>query len=437
VKLYASYFENYDGGYFTLSKESAQNDSAYCFINNEKTSAGETYVKVLAPGLLWLYNRYTQNCSKEDFEYFKRVLADSLIQPETGYYRLGHVANEGYYLSQSKATGDSIVLSNDVNDLGTIVYFEQLEPGSYAIAVQGQYLQKNTNVANQLIKRNDSVKQAIDLSLENLYTPGQIRLQTITDGTANENGYLYMFSAKSVAKNNAATTNPERSAWTVSDAETVEVALNKAGDAYYATICTPFPFNVDGADALIVSGKGEGCVHCNNIGTYVPAGAPVVLKGADATKCTLTIDPDEVGDDSKADGNMLYGGYKPRSGATESIYVLATLDSGTTIGFYRLSETGTLLANRAYLLASDIVDANARGLVIVFDGENQRHDRRFSGHRSWVTGHKHLRFARPQASQVAKRREHRQRAENHTLSPQRQSRKTNHPTHIRVNKHSK
>lgn len=133
----------------------------------------------------------------------------------------------------------------------------------------------------------------------------------------------------------------ENAAWKVFEIESVEIPLNAAGDASYAT--TYLPFSVSAAEgAELYTGELNGNVmNLTKSHTGVAAEQGIVLVGeSSATKAVLTIG------EGKATGSGLVGTLAPNTVEASSVLTLGK--SGSEVGFFAF--TGTQIgANKAYV----------------------------------------------------------------------------------------
>ena len=129
--------------------------------------------------------------------------------------------------------------------------------------------------------------------------------------------------------------------WYLIEATDIEVALNNAGDASYAT--TYLPFSVSAAEgAELYTGELDGnFMKLTKSHTGVAAGQGIVLVGeSSATKAVLTIG------EGKATGKGLVGTLAPKDVEASSVLTLGK--SGSEVGFFAF--TGTQIgANKAYI----------------------------------------------------------------------------------------
>lgn len=160
----------------------------------------------------------------------------------------------------------------------------------------------------------------------------------------------------------------QASTWYIVKVDNIEVALNGPIDGYYyATLYLPFDVTISGATAYTLAVVGDWAVPRLLADNKVPAGTAVLLKGTSAT-ATATINTGDAFSTSNV--NALQGTYVPKdfaltAGATADYFL--GVYSGA-VGFYHWSGT-TLAANRAYLPASAVTAAEARGFAINWDDE--------------------------------------------------------------------
>lgn len=129
--------------------------------------------------------------------------------------------------------------------------------------------------------------------------------------------------------------------WYLIEATDIEVALNNAGEASYAT--TYLPFSVSAAEgAELYTGELNGNVmNLTKSHTGVAAKQGIVLVGeSSATKAVLTIG------EGKATGNGLEGTLAPKTVEASSVLTLGK--SGSEVGFFTFTDT-QIGANKAYV----------------------------------------------------------------------------------------
>ena len=138
----------------------------------------------------------------------------------------------------------------------------------------------------------------------------------------------------------------------------VEVALNTAGDASYATTYLPFSVsNVEGATAYIGKKINEKTLHATAIKAGIPANQGVILKGAaNAEKAVLTLGEAT----SDVQNNALIGTLVEKDYTNELVF---GVNNKNEVGFYSMAEGSKIGANKAYLAT-----AATQAMKLVFDG---------------------------------------------------------------------
>lgn len=154
--------------------------------------------------------------------------------------------------------------------------------------------------------------------------------------------------------------NAEASQWYIIPATDVEVALNTAGDASYATTYLPFSVSkVEGATAYIGKKVNESTLHATAIEAGIPANTGVILKGAaNEAKAVLTL-----GDaTSNVEGNNALKGTLVEKDYTNELVFGKSAEGA--VGFYSMETGKKIGANKAYLEATA-----AQAMKLVFDGD--------------------------------------------------------------------
>ncbi len=276
---------------------------------------------------------------------------DALVMPENGYYRLKSRmvdegdTNYGYVGVNSSATlvGN---IADPTADASTVFYVKN-NGGYYSFSSQGLY----GNVASQ------STPVVADATEHNFIL-----------GIAAP-GYGYIKTASSVARSCyhvAASQDYQVVGWEApanasqfvfEPATDVTVNMNVVGDASYATAYFPFPVQVTGAKVMRVQANtAAGKAFYYETANTVPAGTAVMLVAEDgAATATATIVDNA---DALSGQNDLVGHYL--AGNVSDALVLGA--SSGVVGFYKLSATGTLGANRAYI--DNSTSSDVRALVL-------------------------------------------------------------------------
>lgn len=146
----------------------------------------------------------------------------------------------------------------------------------------------------------------------------------------------------------------------VIDAETYPLTLSPINGKSYATLYLPFGVTLpDDVTAYKIAVNGE-WARPTAMGPELPAETAALLVSESAVKeCVATVNGDAAAD---AGGNALQGVLTDTSGADLNGYVLNIVDN--QLGFYRLSNSGTLAAYHAYLSASA---GSVKGFVLNWD----------------------------------------------------------------------
>lgn len=115
--------------------------------------------------------------------------------------------------------------------------------------------------------------------------------------------------------------------------------------------------NAVGVQMFKASLSGDHLTLTEVDGSVIKAGQPVVLKAPSSSALIMELTPTTT--ESDFSGNELKGTTASMTGADDNIYVL-NAKSGTGAGFYKLSPSGTLGANKAYLTYTVPAGAAAR-----------------------------------------------------------------------------
>lgn len=213
---------------------------------------------------------------------------------------------------------------------------------AYMQGVKGLLGNNKENAADMDFVELGEAQYNIHYSNGNCHTEGH-------SGGAGHNGSLVAWDG---GQNTA-------SAWYIVKADTVEVALNTAGDASYATTYLPFSVsNVEGATAYIGKKVNESTLHATAIEGGIPANQGVILKGAaNAEKAVLTLGEAT----SDVQNNALIGTLVEKDYTNELVFGKSAEGA---VGFYSMETGKKIGANKAYLEATA-----ARAMKLVFDGD--------------------------------------------------------------------
>lgn len=212
---------------------------------------------------------------------------------------------------------------------------------AYMQGVKGLLGNNKENAADMDFVELGEAQYNIHYSNGNCHTEGH-------SGGAGHNGSLVAWDG---GQNTA-------SAWYIVKADTVEVALNTAGDASYATTYLPFSVsNVEGATAYIGKKVNERTLQATAIKAGIPDNQGVILKGAaNAEKAVLTLGKAT----SNVKGNALKGTLVEKDYTNELVFGV----NNNVVGFYSMATGKKIGANKAYLEA-----AAAQPMKLVFDGD--------------------------------------------------------------------
>lgn len=155
-------------------------------------------------------------------------------------------------------------------------------------------------------------------------------------------------------------TAPEgRIKWYIIEATDVEVALNTANGASYATTYLPFAVsNVEGATAYIGQKQGESTLRATAIEAGIPANTGVILKGAaNVDKAVLTLGKAT----SNVQNDALTGTLVEKDYTNELVFGV----NNDVVGFYSMAAGKKIGANKAYLAGG----AATQAMKLVFDGD--------------------------------------------------------------------
>ena len=151
----------------------------------------------------------------------------------------------------------------------------------------------------------------------------------------------------------------DASQWYIVEATDVEVALNTANGASYATTYLPFAVSsVQGATAYIGKKQGENTLHATAIEAGIPANTGVILKGAaNEAKAVLTLGEAT----SDVQNNALISTLVEKDYTNELVF---GVNNESQVGFYSMAAGKKIGANKAYLTG-----AAAQAMKLVFDGD--------------------------------------------------------------------
>lgn len=244
--------------------------------------------------------------------------------------------------------------SLDLKDINNVFQLEKKSNGKYCLknVNRGQYMQGAAGLLGQKETAVDMDFAELGCAQYNIhYTNGNCH----TNGHNNGKGDKGNLVAWDGGQNTA-------SAWYLVKVDKVEVALNTAGDASYATTYLPFAVsNVEGATAYIgkvVKQENKKILHATAIKAGIPANTGVILKGAaNEAKAVLTLGNAT----SDVTGNALTGTLVEKDYTDELVFGKSAEGA---VGFYSMAAGKKIGANKAYLEA-----AAAQAMKLVFDGD--------------------------------------------------------------------
>ena len=266
------------------------------------------------------------------------------------YYRL-----QNKYYQSRYANADMTGKENMQKAISSVVLFEATETeNQYHLKMQGQglgHVTKSNQIRLTTDKNNMGSFQVIDKGNA---------LYALKDVTSTEKNFCYIHDASSQSHNLVGWgESADASQWYIVEATDVEVTLNTADNASYATVYLPFAVSsVQGATAYIGQKQGESTLRATAIEAGIPANTGVILKGAaNEGKAVLTLGTAT----SNAEGNALTGTLVEKDYTNELVFGKSAEGA---VGFYSMAAGKKIGANKAYLEA-----ATTQAMKLVFDGD--------------------------------------------------------------------
>lgn len=269
------------------------------------------------------------------------------------YYRFKK-ANQNYYIGAKDA--ETPFCKDGANAKQLIDFVWQAE------TAEGGFYLKNLNI-------NAYLGQPVNAPGKTLFATEQSNAGVYTFNDKGNATFAIVSGEKALQREEGGETAnclnywsgaPEhRIKWYIIEATDVEVALNTAGDASYATTYLPFAVsNVEGATAYIGKKVNESTLHATAIEAGIPANTGVILKGAaNEAKAVLTLGNAT----SDVTGNALTGTLVEKDYTDELVFGKSAEGA---VGFYSMAADKKIGANKAYLEA-----AAAQAMKLVFDGD--------------------------------------------------------------------
>lgn len=119
----------------------------------------------------------------------------------------------------------------------------------------------------------------------------------------------------------------------------------------------PLDFSNSGAEAYIIKSSTENSASLTKV-TKVPANTGIIVKGTKDEEVNV---PMATGDMDDVEGNLLHGTVNtPKDVAQDEAYGLSKAD-----GLFHLMNAGTIPANKAYLLASEVFQGTASPVLVL------------------------------------------------------------------------
>ena len=325
AELYANMPENAVGGYTEVEKlDPTITEAEKDLFNFENANKLADAIKALKP------NGVTLKAGK--------------------YYRL-----QNKFYPSRYANADMTGQENLQKAISSVVLFEsEGTENLYHLKMQGQGLGHLT-MSNQIRLTTDQSNmgsfQVIDKGNA---------LYVLKDVTSTEKNYCCIHDASTQSHNLVGwSEGADASQWYIVEATDVEVALNTANGASYATTYLPFAVSsVQGATAYIGKKQGENTLHATAIEAGIPANTGVILKGAaNEAKAVLTLGEAT----SDVQNNALISTLVEKDYTNELVF---GVNNESQVGFYSMAAGKKIGANKAYLTG-----AAAQAMKLVFDGD--------------------------------------------------------------------
>ena len=305
-----------------------------------------------------------KNFTEDEYNAIKAAVLGAVVYPETGYYRIKNT-NRGRnsYLtygipSNYSGRGDGLVAvdeSTAISDAGSIIKLTKTGDNNYTFGTEGMVVYAPTQ-NNYPFRTSGSEGDAVTYKFT-VTSPGVVAIGPADVTDPNAQRYFHEGDGATWGEVHAVvqwTATAGASQWTVEEANelgqgtyALEIALTTIDSKSYATTYLPFPVTLsDDAEAYTVKIDGKKAVE-TLLGNEIPAEAPVLLISETAAeKVYATVA--EV--NATVSDNDLKGVYKKTNQADlegELPVVLNVVNE--KVGFYKLAETGSLPANKAFM----------------------------------------------------------------------------------------
>ena len=299
---------------------------------------------------------------KFDSDHFASVLtamaeADTVAFVPGDYYRLVNVGIENgtitYADGAANLTGN-ISDSDALAEPGTVIRFEPVndQEGQYHLMVQGRYLSTTRGSTN--VQLTDATN-AVAYTIAKANAQGRFVIKDVTGG---DQAYLNLNNdTRNVL---GWSSNEDASRWYIVPATSLEVTLNSAEGATWASLYLPFGVELpDGLKAYTGTRNDDEQTVTLTAIDAVPAETGVILEGS-AETYTLTITDVTAG----ATDNAFSGTNVQLTDIDKSSYYTLGKGSNDLVGLYHPNET-TLRANVAFMLKGA---QGVQGYRLMLDG---------------------------------------------------------------------
>ncbi len=296
----------------------------------------------------------------EEYAAAKAMVEAGIIYPADGFYRVKNVSTGKYLRAINLGARGGVVADltaeQAASDAASVIEVRTIDGKPYMLSNTGwfNWVFYNANYKAFVSAAQDKYVHWLAVA------PGQGAFSIAYGNGEGEYEYYLYYAYYSVYADNTligSLATSDAAYWVFEPATDVTVNMNVVGDASYATAVFPFPVEVSGAkvmrvEANIAAGKAKYYETANTI----PAGTPVMLvdeDGAATATATIIDSADELTEQNDLVGNYFAGNV------TDALVLGA---SSGVIGFYKLSATGTLGANRAYI--DNSTSSDVRALVL-------------------------------------------------------------------------
>lgn len=296
----------------------------------------------------------------EEYEAAKALVAANIATPADGFYRVKNVSTGKYLRAINLGARGGVVADltaeQAASDAASVIEVRTIDEKPYMLSNTGwfNWVYASSGYEGYVAAAQDKYVHWLAVA------PGQGAFSiALGNGEGTYASYLnsgyYTVQSDNTTIGGAATS--EAAYWVFEPATDVTVNMNVVGDASYATAVFPYPVQVAGAKVMRVQANtAAGKAFYFETANTVPAGTPVMLvaeDGAATATATIVDSADELTEQNDLVANYFAGNV------TDALVLGA---SSGVIGFYKLSATGTLGANRAYI--DNSTSSDVRALVL-------------------------------------------------------------------------